>query len=482
MRRETLATDLSSPTNLRWFSRSRLVILFWIAAIVSIAIMAATGPAGWDAQIYAKAIQYMRHGVDPYAAGIAEQLAFRNRPASSAAEHVPFAYVYSPLTLPLLRALAFLPDWLLAFLWTAVVAAGFLLQLWAGFQMATKDERPWLALMLPAVAFFPALVTDDVILSGNVSFILYGLVLAAAVPGWKRGRWFWFYLAVLLASIVKAPLLILLAFPVLVGKRQWFPAVSAASAGLLLIAAQARLWPAIFREYLLAVRLVFDEVHDFGYGPAGVLGRALWKMGRPYSLAFALGYLAFAVALGIVLLLLAYRVRKYNLARETWIPVAFVGTLLFYPRIMKYDMAAITIPMLLIGWRTLHHGWNAFSQRDVPRDPQSIDDRATETSRSLQNIPGPHRPILPLVLVGAGCFLVPNLMTVAGPAWWPVELVVMLGIFAMGIWSLNLANPTIAASKVQPGQAQPDRIQPSVVPALVAYEEVPSIVAVEPIA
>ncbi len=472
-----MATDLSSQTNVRWFSRSRLVILFWIAAIVSMVIMATTGPAGWDARIYGKAIQYVRHGIDPYAAGIAEQQAFRNRPASSVAEHVPFAYVYSPLTLPLLRLLAFLPDWLLALFWTAVVAAGFLLQLWAGFQMATKDERPWLALMLPAVAFFPALVTDDVILSGNVAFILYGLVLAAAVPGWKRGRWLWFYLAVLLASIFKAPLLILLAFPVLVGKRQWLPAISAASAGLLLIAAQARLWPQIFHEYLLAVRLVFDEVHDFGYGPAGVLGRALWKMGRPYSLAFALGYLAFAVALGIVLLLLAHRVRKYNLARETWIPVAFVGTLLFYPRIMKYDMAAITIPMLLIGWRTVRNAWNGFSQRDVPGGPRSIDDQETETSLSLPSIPGPHRSILPMVLVGAGCFLVPNLMMVAGPAWWPVELVVILGIFAMGISHLNLATPAIAAGRVQPGQ-----VQPSAVPALVVFEEVPPIVAVEPIA
>ncbi len=472
-----MATDLSSQTNLRWFSRSRLITLFWIAALVSIAIMATTGPAGWDARIYAKAIQYVRHGVDPYAAGIAEQQAFRNRPAASPAEHVPFAYVYSPLTLPLLRLLAFSPDWLLALLWTAVVAAGFVLQLWAGFQMATKDERPWLALMLPAVAFFPALVTDDVILSGNVAFILYGLILAAAVPGWKRGRWFWYYVAVLLASIVKAPLLTLLAFPVLVGKRQWFPAVSTASAGLLLIAAQARLWPMIFREYLVAVRLVFDEVHDFGYGPAGVLGRALWKMGRPYSLAFALGYMAFAVALGIVLLLLAHRVRKYNLARETWIPVAFVGTLLLYPRIMKYDMAAITIPMLLIGWRTLRKAWSHYSQRDVPRDLQLIDDDPrAETSPSLPGIPD-HRSILTLVLVGAACFLVPNLMTVAGPAWWPVELVVMLGIFTMGISSLNLEDPLLAAGKVRPGQAQP-----SAAPALIVFEEVPPIVAVEPIA
>ena len=35
------------------------------------------------------------------------------------------------------------------------------------------------------------------------------------------------------------------------------------------------------------------------------------------------------------------------------VPVALVGTALLNPRIMKYDLAAITIPMLLIGGRAL---------------------------------------------------------------------------------------------------------------------------------
>ncbi|MFZ3262502.1 MAG: hypothetical protein WA172_00750 [Terriglobales bacterium] len=439
--------------------------------------MATTGPAGWDARIYAKAIQYMRHGVDPYAAGIAEQQAFRTRPAASAMQHAPFTYVYSPLTLRLLRLLIKFPDWLLSsFFWTAL-AAGFLLQLWAGFQLADKHERRWLALLLPAVAFFPGLITDDVILSGNLAYLLYGLILAAAVPGWKRGRWFWYYVAVLAASVFKVQLLTLLAFPVLLGKRQWLPAGSTAAAGLLVIAAQARLWPDLFREQLQTIRIMFDVVPDFGYGPAGILGRALWNRGQHNSPATTILYVAFAAAVGVVLLFVAHRVRENNFSRETWIPVALVGTFLLNPRIMKYDMAAITIPMLLIGWRTLRNAWNHFSQRDVLRVPQLIGDRAAETSLPLPSIPGQHRSMLTLVLVGAGCFLVPNLMTVFGPAWWPVELVVMLGIFAMGISSLDLAKPAIPASKVQPGQAQL-----SAAPVLIVYEEVPPIVAVEPIA
>ena len=424
-------------------SRRGLTVLLWIAGAVAVVIMARSGPAGWDARIYEKADQFLRHGVDPYAAGIAEQEAFRDRlaashlpshlpsnqpgssqPASSEAEHAPFTYVYSPLTLPLLRLLVLLPDGLLNLFFWVAIAAGFFLEVWAGFQLASDDERPWLALMLPAVAFFPGLVTDDVILSGNLAYILYGLILAAAVPGWKRGRWFWFYAAVLAASIFKAQLLTLLAFPVLVGKRQWVPAAGTAAAGLLLIAAEARLWPDLFREYLTTIRIMFDVVPDFGYGPAGFVGRTLWLKGRPYSSATTITYVAFAGAVGIMLLLLARRAKQklsFESTREVWIPVALVGTFLLNPRIMKYDLAAITIPMLLIGWRALRHALQRRSRTEPVAKPEQ------------------EHSTLAVILVGAGCFLVPNLMTVAGPAWWPVELAVLLVIFTTGIWSLEQA-------------------------------------------
>lgn len=389
--------------------------MFWIAALATVTIMATAGPAGWDAGIYGKAIQSLRHGIDPYATGIAEQQAFENRPASLQAEHAPFTYVYSPLTLPLLRLLILLPDWLLAALFWAAVIAGFFLQLWAGFQMADEHERRWLVLLLPAVAFFPGLITDDVILSGNVSYVLYGAVLAAAVPGWKRGRWFWFYAAVLAASVFKMQLLTLLAFPVLVGKRKWLPAIGTAAAGLAVVTAQAQLWPGLFREYLTTIRIMFGLIPDFGYGPAGILGRFLWNQGLPYSQAMTLTYLVFGGAIGVVLLSLASQARQEVFPRVIWLPVALVGTFLLNPRIMKYDMAAITIPMLLVASRGL---------RSTLQNAENANQGGNSSSNRA------------LILLGAGCFLVPNLMTVFGPTWWPVELLVLSAVFAMGVRSL----------------------------------------------
>jgi len=376
--------------------------------------MAYTGPVGWDAQIYWRALQTIRHGGDPYAAGIAAQRAFLIRPYPRASDHIPFTYVYSPMTLPLLRLFTAVPGWLLGLLYGLAVLSGFLLELWAGFQMAEAWERKWLVVMLPAIAFFPGLVTDDTILSGNIGYVLYGLVLAAAVPGWKRGRWFWYYVAVVAASIVKIPLLTMIAFPVLVGKRQWFPAGTAGSVGLALFAVTGWIWPVEFHEYLVAIRLMFDEVHDFGFGPAGVLGKTLWRLGRPYFPTAIIFYVIASCVLGIILLVLKRRVTLGKMTREAWIPVALVGTLLFYPRIMRYDLAAFAVPMLLIGWRAFR--------------------------RPGQSVP----PLLPGRLFSwltAGsaifvvCFVAANVITVVGPMWFPIELMALLAVFGLGVGS-----------------------------------------------
>ena len=94
----------------------------------------------------------------------------------------------------------------------------------------------------------------------------------------------------------------------------------AAITGVLIFAAQIRLWPGLFREYLSSLRLVFDYLHDFGYGPAGALGEALWRRGLPSSLATTILHLVVVCALGIVLLFLARRVREWKLPPEAWSP------------------------------------------------------------------------------------------------------------------------------------------------------------------
>ncbi len=418
--------------------------MLWVGAAIGLIGMAGTGSVGWDSQVYWETIQNVRQGHDPYADAIAATQALRGQLGAKP----PLVYLYSPLTLTWLRLLAVFPGWVLGVVYTAAVGVGALAQLWAGFQMAEKDEQRWLALALPAVLFFPGLITDDVILSGNVAYILYGLILAAAVPGWKRGRWGWYYAAVLAASIFKLPCLSLLAFPVLVERRQWLASGITAAGGVLIFGAQMWMWPQMFREYLATLRLMFDWKREFGFSPAGVLGKALFSHALAPSPATTILYLAYASVLGIVLLILAKRVDEWRLGREMWVPVALVGTLLLSPRIMKYDMAAFTVPMLLIGWRALRR--EADARRE---DSATVGRSKAESTTPLKPTTGLNGPPIETtagaasIAIGAACFVIPNVITVTGPSWVPGELAVLLAVLGMGIWSVEKAGRagTIAA-------------------------------------
>jgi hypothetical protein len=401
---------------LDWLFRHWLVGLFWVGALIALAAMAHFGAVGWDAQGYWKAAQEVHRGSDPYAEDLVALRRFHERLATNPSEPRPFVYVYSPMTLPLLRLLAIFPGWFVGLLYGIAVATGAGIQLWAGFQMADQRERGWLMLVLPAVVFFPGLVTDDVILSGNVAYLLYGAILIGATAGWKRGEWTWFYVAVLIASVFKTPFLVFLALPVLVGARQWIRAGVTAAAGVLIFAAQALMWPGLYREYLASLLLVFDWLHDFGFGPASVLGMYLWRRGLPTATATTILFLACALVIGIVLLVVARRVREWNLPGEAWVPVALVGTALLNPRVMKYDLAAITVPMMLIGVRALRLWWGAGENSS-----------GAGTSRAR------------CALIAAGAilfFLIPNVITAVGPSWFPAEFLVLIAIFVLGVWSL----------------------------------------------
>ncbi len=296
----------------------------------------------WDVAIYHRAMQAVHAGLDPYATGLTRQYA-----AHAAGKHA-FTYVYPPLTLPVLRALNLLPVWLAALLYWAAYAASYAALLWAVTQLFRPQERAVMKYFVPLVIFFPSLMPDEVILSGNVAYILYGLLFAATIAGWKRGSWRWFYLAVLVASCFKTPFLTLLAIPALAGERQWMKATGVGAAGLGLFGMQALLWPVQFREYLTSVSLQFDFNADFGQSAAGNLGRGLYWHGLPYT---AIPTLVFLMYGGLLFLALCHFSRLYHqhrISAESWIPVLLVGVILLNPRIMEYDVHVVALPMVLI--------------------------------------------------------------------------------------------------------------------------------------
>ncbi|HSZ62138.1 MAG TPA: glycosyltransferase 87 family protein [Terriglobales bacterium] len=338
--------------------RGFILRFVWVAALLSLAglILSATKTEpsawltpgrAWDVDIYYRAMQAVRAGQDPYATGLARQI------AAEATGHHAFTYVYPPLTLLALRAANLLPLWLAAALYWISYSAAFIGIVWAATQSFHPPDRDIMQYAVPLAIFFPGLMPDDVILSGNIAYIFYGLIFTAAVLGWRRGVWRWFYLAVLVAACFKLPFLTLLAIPPLAGDRQWLKATGVGAAGVGLFAVQYWLWPVHFREYLQSVSLQFQFNGDFGLSPAGTLGRFLYERGLPYSAPSTLAFLIYGSALCATLYVFSIFYRERRISAESWVPVLLVGTILLNPRIMQYDAHAIALPMALIVARSM---------------------------------------------------------------------------------------------------------------------------------
>jgi hypothetical protein len=336
-------------------SRARAILLgFWILVFAAMPVWMAFDPPGWDVAIYHSAIRSLAAGHDPYADAMAIQTLFHAHPELHVNADPPYSYVYSPITLPLLRLIGLFPALLSALLYWAVYLAGVFGEIWVAMQAVESNERRLFLYLAPVAAFFPGLLASGVVLSGNVAYILYAVVLIAAVYAWRRGSWAWFYLAVVLASCVKAPLLSLLAIPVLSARKQWIPAGIAAAAGVALFAVQPMLWPTLFGHYLQAVELQFSYNRDFGTSPAGLFAGVLFDHHVPYSPASYIFFLAYALPLFGVLLYLSRMFLRGCFTLQQWFPVLIVGVILLNPRMIEYDAAPLALPLALILWRFLN--------------------------------------------------------------------------------------------------------------------------------
>jgi hypothetical protein len=380
-----------------------IAVVFWLCAFITIPLWNRVDPAGYDIAIYHNAIVSLHAGHDPYVDAMAIQDAFHRTFAQHPNVYPPYSYVYAPITLPVLRLMGSLPTWLACSIYWLILIAGVFSVLWVTTRARERTELTFITLVAPLAVFCPGLLAHDTILSGNVAFILYGLVLLGAYVGWTRGTWRWCYLAILVASCFKPPLLTLLAIPFFSARRQWVPAGATAALGLGIFAAQSRVMPALFLHFMQAVQLQFTYNNDFGSSPAGVFSNFLVHHNVAYSPASLVVYGLYAAALISVLFYLSRQYLDGTLTLQQWMPVLLTGTILLNPRIMEYDAAPIAIPMALIAWR--------FFTRDGI------------TTRAVLNY--------------LGVFLAANLVAVnVAGAWKPTECLLLATVFSTGAWSL----------------------------------------------
>ncbi len=347
--------------------RTRGVLILWILAVVTVIVWARLGGVGWDVDIYHAGIRSLRAGHDPYTDATSVQRLFHQQLLADPkllAQDPPFSYVYSPITLPLLRLIGVFPGWLSGTIYYLLYFAAALAQVWVTFRAVERSERPYFRYFAPVAIFFPGFLANATIMSGNIAYILYAVILLAAVFGWRRGIWRWFYLAVLAASCVKAPLLSLVVIPLLSARRQWFPVAAVGAAGLALFAVQPVLWPTLFRHYLEAVDLQFRFNRDFGCSPAGLFGDILYSRGISYSPGSMIFFVAYAIPLFTLLVYLSRLYLRGSFSLAQWMPVMLVGVILLNPRIMEYDTAPIALPLALLAWRFLAR-WTTPTHRIV---------------------------------------------------------------------------------------------------------------------
>ena len=260
----------------------------------------------------------------------------------------PNGYVYPPITLGILKLVGFFPTSFSGPGYWMLIATSVLAVLWVGMQLVENGERRLFSFVAVAAPFFPGFLQNDTLLSGNIAFPLYGAVFLTAVRGWKREKWLWCYIAIVVASCVKLPMLTLLALPVLSARRQWLNATIAGGGAVALFVIQAIVSPVLFRHYLQAVNMQLEYNLDFGASPAGILSKLLMQSGFRYQLVALLFYIAYATASFTCLLVLSRRYLDGRIEFRQWMPVMLVGTLLLNPRIMEYDFILLTIPMTLI--------------------------------------------------------------------------------------------------------------------------------------
>ena len=332
-----------------WWVRnlpSAWLMALWLAALASLAGMFLLLPENsWDLRVLSEGMHYLRTGLDPYAASIAHQK------AEAAHGHRVFLYWYPPFSIEFLKVVNVVPALLREVMFWIVYAVGFALQLWTGSRFALLSERRMLRFVFPLVMFFPAFVPSDTLLSGNIAIPMYGAVLAAAVRGWRTGRWGIFFTAVIGASLLKPPMLLWLLIPFFIGSAQLIPAIAAGTCGVGLFAVQKLLWPERFAEFMAAIRYALPL--EINYSIEARYGELLRSIGHPSDRAALALFAASSLAVFGVLLYFAREFRRGHVQAQTFVVVVLVSTALLMPRLKEYDLLPLTVPMALIVLRAV---------------------------------------------------------------------------------------------------------------------------------
>lgn len=211
--------------------------------------------------------------------------------------------------------------------------------------------RRWLTPLFALAIFFvsPRFTGLMALFTLNVASTLYCLAFVAAVPGLKRNRWEWFYLAVIFAALIKITFLSLLLLPLLVGRRQWSRSIGCGAVVIAANLSERGLWPKLYQGYQWCLQQGILLNHSYGFGVFGIAATYLPHHGKGVGiLPYALGAMA-SVALTGLMLALRWKLDQSGLLAQwqanpedgrwgIWLALTLMTAIMVNPRQMTYDV------------------------------------------------------------------------------------------------------------------------------------------------
>jgi hypothetical protein len=216
-------------------------------------------------------------------------------------------------------------------------------------------RQPWLTPVFALLLFFasPRFTGIRAMRTMNIASTLYCLAFVAAVPGLRRNRWHWFYIAVFLAAIVKITFLALLLLPLLAGKRQWVRSMLCGAAVVLANLGERIFWPDLYRGYTQSLQQGILNRQAFGYGIFGVLANYHFQQRGVGVAAYAVSVLLALTLTGLLFWTRSRLERAAGPLRDRasnpiWLAMILIAIVLVNPRELQYDIDISVFAALIL--------------------------------------------------------------------------------------------------------------------------------------
>jgi hypothetical protein len=307
--------------------QNRILMLMFVVAAAAFYFLHRGDFSLWwleDLPVYTRAVSGWLAGYSPYNASLA-----------------PLFFLYPPAFLYLAGSLSYLvpahwgPYIYMAANISAICAIPLIL---ARFFF----RQPWLSPLFALLLFFASpRFTGVLALCGmNVASLLYCVAFVAAIPGLRKNFWWFFYVAVLLAAMIKITFLALLLLPILAGRRQWLQSIACGLAVVGGNLAERIFTPDLYTGYQWSLKQAILTEKHYGYGVFGLMASFDDKWHQsvgpwPYIVSVLM-----AVVLVAGMILLRGRMDRAGtpISNGNWLALVVTTIILVNPREMQYDV------------------------------------------------------------------------------------------------------------------------------------------------